>query len=212
MSTASSNLPIYEPQRDAPRRHAEEQRLVLHGISYTRYVAVRELLEEQGLRVAYREGVMEIMSPSVLHESFKKKIARLLELFALERGIDLFAYGAATFRSEPKERGLEPDECYFVRQDRDPLLRPYPDLAIEVIVSSGALDKLDIYDGLGVREVWIFEGTGHAIFVHRVEGGYAQAERSSVLPELEVEMLATYARYPDINVALRKYRDALRSP
>lgn len=39
-----------------------------------------------------------------------------------------------------------------------------PDLAIEVIITSSGIDRLDLYQGLGVREVWFWQaGWAHAI-------------------------------------------------
>lgn len=70
-----------------------------------------------------------------------KTLARLLEIYALERDIPLVGYGAATFRKRAKERGVEPDECYVLGEPgkREPAA---PHLAIEVVLSSWELDKL----------------------------------------------------------------------
>jgi Uma2 family endonuclease len=88
----------------------------------------------------YLEGTLEIMSPSPEQEVDKTTIARLIEIHALERDIDLTGYGSTTFRKPAQERGLEPDECYCFGQ-----LKEFPDIALEVIVSSGGIDKLSIY-------------------------------------------------------------------
>ncbi|WP_394828661.1 Uma2 family endonuclease [Pendulispora albinea] len=194
------------------RALAAEQRLIVYGVPYARYVAIRELLEEQGLRVAYCEGAMELMSPSVDHERLKATISRFLELFALERGIAIFPLGSMTFRSEAKSRGAEPDECYFVGTDHDEVLRPFPDIAIEVSIAPGGLDKLDIYDGLGVREVWLFWEDDHDIYVRRPEGGYVRSAKSELLPALDMDLLARFARRSDRHAALLEFRDAIRLP
>lgn len=76
----------------------------------------------------------------------RKQIARLLELFCLERDIPLFGYGQMTCQAEDTERGLEADECYA--RDKH---KPIPDVALEVAVTRGLLDKLEVYRGLGVR-------------------------------------------------------------
>jgi Uma2 family endonuclease len=108
---------------------AIEQRFVIHGVSFKDYVVLREALDIPGLRMTYCEGVLELMSPSTEHEDKKKTIARLIELYALERDVTLYGYGNATFRREAKERGCEPDECWTVGGK----LRDYPDVALEVI-------------------------------------------------------------------------------
>ena len=90
-----------------------DQRIVMHGVSWAQYE--RQLAqrgEASSPRIAYFEGTLELMSPSIDHEDCKTIIARLLEAYAEERDLDLRGYGGATFRKEAKQRGLEPDECY----------------------------------------------------------------------------------------------------
>src|SRR6266545_3039001 len=98
----------------APAEVLGEQRMLIHGVRWKDYVILREALDTPGLRMTYCEGVLELMSPSRLHEMWKKTIARLVELYALERDLPLLGYGSTTFRNEAKERGAEPDECYRV--------------------------------------------------------------------------------------------------
>jgi hypothetical protein len=66
---------------------------------------------------------------------------------------------------------------------------PPPDLAIEVEVTRGALDKLPIFAALGVPEVWRFDG--QAVHVHVLEpiGSYAESEASRLLPDDPVATL-----------------------
>jgi Uma2 family endonuclease len=119
----------------------EEQRLILYGVNWQQYKTLQATLNDfPGLRMFYLEGTLEIMSPSPEQEVDKTTIARLIEIYALERDIDLTGYGSTTFRKPAQERGLEPDECYCFGQ-----LKEFPDIALEVIVSSGGIDKLSIY-------------------------------------------------------------------
>jgi Uma2 family endonuclease len=119
----------------------EEQRLILYGVNWQQYKTLQATLNDfPGLRMFYLEGTLEIMSPSPEQEVDKTTIARLIEIHALERDIDLTGYGSTTFRKPAQERGLEPDECYCFGQ-----LKEFPDIALEVIVSSGGIDKLSIY-------------------------------------------------------------------
>jgi Uma2 family endonuclease len=89
-------------------------------------------------------------------------VPALLELFCLERDIPLFGYGSTTFRKEEGERGLEPDECCCRGLDK-----PVPDLALEVVKTRGSIDKLEVYRGLGVPEVWVFEDGAFQVLVLR---------------------------------------------
>src|SRR5262245_1215823 len=80
-----------------------DQRIVIHGVSWQAYCTLRDSLDVPGLRMTFLEGVLEIMSPSREHEDIKTRIARLVELFALERDVPLYGYGSTTFRAEAKE-------------------------------------------------------------------------------------------------------------
>jgi Uma2 family endonuclease len=150
-------------------------------------------------------GELEIMSPSKAHEVSKTQIARLLELFCLERDIPLFGYGSTTFRKEEKERGLEPDECYSRGGDRD-----VPDVALEVVVTHGSIDKLEVYRGLGIREIWVFEAGAFRVLTLRGEA-YERIDASEVFPEIDLARIAHFAVQADQHAALRAFRAELRS-
>jgi Uma2 family endonuclease len=165
---------------------------------------LRDSLDGPGLRMTFLEGILEIMRPSRRHEICKKQIARLLELFCLERDIPLFGYGSTTFRKEERQRGLEPDECYCRGEDRDT-----PDIAIEVVTTRGAIDKLEVYKGLGVREVWVFADGVFSLFALRSDE-YQPIPASELLPELDLPQLAAHVMREDQPAALLAYREALR--
>ena len=127
---------------------------MLEGISWQQYNALVALFINQfpALRMTYLEGTLELMTTSPEHERLKKTIARLIEAFAEELDLDLNGYGSATFRKEAAARGLEPDECYCLGE-----LHEVPDIALEIVITSGGLDKLEVYRGLGVQEVWFWQ-------------------------------------------------------
>ena len=183
-----------------------DSRIVVHGVTWEKYVALRELLDDHpGLRMTYLEGALEIMSPSPEHERQKKMIARLIETYAVERRVSLNGYGSTTFRKEARERGAEPDECYVVGP-----LKDVPDIAIEVVLSSGGIDKLDVYAGLGVREVWFFASGRFSVY-RLADDGYGEAQRSAFVPELDLELVTRFIDYEDQSEAVIAYRDALRA-
>jgi Uma2 family endonuclease len=180
-----------------------ERRVLLRDVPWSTYVVLRDTVGGAS-RMTYLEGQLEIMSPSPAHETLKKMVARLLELFCLERDIPLYGYGSTTFRNEAARRGLEPDECYTRGTPKDA-----PDLAIEVIVSSGLLDKLDVYRGLRVAEVWLVTAAGLTVQVLR-DGQYHEATLSSVFPEVDLAQLLRFATVGDQHQAVLQYRAELR--
>jgi Uma2 family endonuclease len=146
------------------------------------------------------------MTPSKDHERNKSYVGRLLEAYALERGIDLSPYGSWTLKNAPRQSGAEPDECYIVGADQTP---ERPDLAIEVVWTSGGIDKLEIYARLGVPEVWFWKDG--RIEVHSLRAGrYESATRSALFPELDVELLVSFLDRPTALQAVRAFREALR--
>lgn len=184
-----------------------EERFVLHGVSWRDYVVLRELLDSPGLRMTFCEGELELMSPLRPHEHAKTSIARLVELYSLERAVPLTSAGSTTFRRAAKERGLEPDVCYFLG-DPD---REYPDIAIEVAITSGGMDTLGVYEALGVKELWFWENDGFVLWALGAQGRYGRIAKSALVPGLDFEVLARFVREKDQYQAARAFREWLRA-
>jgi Uma2 family endonuclease len=185
-----------------------EQRMVIRGVSWRDYVILREALDTPGLRMTYCEGVLELMSPSRNHELWKKTTARLIELYAFLRNLPLLGYGSTTFRKEAKERGVEPDECWrvgSVMHDGE-----IPDVVLEVIYTNPILDKLYVYDGLEIPEVWLWKDGAFELYRRRPQGDYDRIERSALLPHLDFTLVARYVTREDQDVALREFAEAVR--
>jgi Uma2 family endonuclease len=184
-----------------------DQRIFLHGRTWSEFeilLAVRG--DRAGVRMFYLDGEIELMSPSGSHEGIKKTIARLVEAYADERGLEFNGFGSWTLKNAPKERGAEPDECYVIGATT----KPKPDLVIEVIWTSGGLDKLALYAGLGVRELWVWKRPGK-IEVHALRGEvYEEIARSELLPEIDLDALAGFIAMPSQSQAVRAYRASLR--
>ena len=179
---------------------------VLYGVPWKTYVALRDGLGDgSGLRMTYLEGTLELMSPSRNHENYKKLVARLVEAYAEENDLDLRGYGGMTFRKKAKKRGLEPDECYSLGH-----MGERPDIAIEVATSNALVNKLAVYAGLEVPEVWLWEDG--ALTVHCLApNGYEARAGSLVLPDLDVVHLSGFVVL-DVNQTrqVKEYRRSLR--
>jgi Uma2 family endonuclease len=182
----------------------EEQRMLLHA-TWKEYVLLRDLLDSPGLRMTYLKGSLELMSPSPAHEMWKKNIARLVELFAHRRTIELHGYGSTTFKKEMADRGAEPDECYLIGQE----LRDYPHIVLEVIHSSPLLNKLEVYSVMGIREVWVFQEGLFRIYVLGADGAYDVQTASPLMPSLDFAVVARYAIRTDTPRALREFEQEI---
>ncbi|WP_228057082.1 hypothetical protein [Tychonema sp. LEGE 07203] len=85
---------------------ATEQRIILYDISWEQYEQLSDMFVDEFPRMTYLEGTLEIvMTTSPEQERLKKIIARLIEIYAVERLINLNGYGSATFRREVVRRG-----------------------------------------------------------------------------------------------------------
>ena len=197
-----STAPILAPQ---DRSYDPDQRVILSGIDWWQFEAFLAIRGDRaGVRVTYLEGALEIMSPSRTHETRKKVIARLLEAYADETGLVFEGYGSLTMRNAPKLCAIEPDECYAVGAAKES-----PDLAVEVIWTDGGLDKLDVYRGVGVREVWIWEKDELTAYALR-GGAYVEIAESVVIHGLAPSFIAGFLDCETQTEAVRKLRAALR--
>jgi Uma2 family endonuclease len=195
------------PSTEIEAAVAGDQRVLLYGVIWDDYL---RLLAMRGPdvripRIAYLDGEVELMSPGERHETVGTMIGRLLEIYAYVRDVPLYGMGSTTFRKRAKARGAEPDESYVL--GRKP--KPRPDLAIEVVVTSGGIDKLAIYAGLGVPEVWLWRRG--SLQVHVLRGNrHRPAAASALLPDLDVELLASFVGHSDQHQAVVDYARRLR--
>jgi Uma2 family endonuclease len=182
-----------------------DQRVVMYGVPWAHYAAIAALRGEKAVpRIAFLDGAMELMSPSRTHESIKSYLGILIEAYALARGIRFSPYGSWTLR-QPESAGAEPDECYlFGSQERE-----VPDLVIEVVWTSGGINKLEIYRRLRVPEVW-FWNKPNQIDIQRLVGDrYERVESSAFLPGLDVALLCTLLDQPTAFDAVQALRATL---
>ncbi len=181
-----------------------EQRISLYDVSWEQYEMMLQMRGDRSSpRLSYCQGHLELMTTSSEHETNKKLIARLLELYALEKNLDLYSCGSVTLRNAFQRKGLEPDESYCLGSRKN-----IPDLAIEVIITSGGIDKLAIYQGLGVSEVWFWQEKTFTIY-HLRENDYELIKTSELLPNLDLNLLATFVTPASEPQALREFRRAI---
>lgn len=165
---------------------------ILPNISWEQFEQFDALLEpDHPAKLSYCNGTLEIMSPhSELHEDTKKILAQLVELYCRRQKIRFYAKGSATLKKTGYTSG-EPDESYCFGE-----YKKYPDLVIEIIVTSGSIDKLALYEPLNVKEVWFWQQQHLSVYCLQ-ESGYELVEKSCVLPELNLELVEKCSNMPD---------------
>lgn len=182
-----------------------EERFITSGVDWSQYDRLLSTLNDRArYRVTYLEGMLEIMSPSRSHELLKKNISRLLEAYFEETRTPFWGLGSTTFRRQEQQGGTEPDECYCIGEEK-----AFPDLAIEIVITRGGIDKLEVYRRLSVKEVWFWSNRQFEVY-HLYNDQYTIQPQSVLLSELDLALLAEYAIKSDPLAALLEYRARLR--
>lgn len=178
-------VPASRVARSRPRRG-----VLLKGIGWEGYTRLLELIGERHVRVTYDRGDAEIMSPLPEHEGIKTLLGEVIRILADEIDLPETSFGSMTIRREILDRGLEPDDCFFLtnahrlrgRLIYDPDIDPPPDLAIEVDITSSFLDRLAVYGALGVPEIWRWEDSEIVALLRQPDGSYRESTVSALFP------------------------------
>lgn len=178
-----------------------EQRFIQTGISWDSFKAIQGgFADSPGVRLFYYEGELEILSTSPEHEVVKGNIGYLIEDYLLNQGVEFIATGSFSQEREAVA-SVQADEsyCFGVR-------KPVPDLAIEVVITSGGPNKLRRYRALGVQEVWFWEN-GKVSIYHLTSSGYQPAYESQFIKGINLSRLAQCAAIESRLQAVREFRN-----
>jgi Uma2 family endonuclease len=179
----------------------------LRGLQWNDYLALTQIIGERHFRTFFCDGEMEILMPSTEHEGWVGILGRLIEALTEELRIAVRCAGMTTFRREDLEKGLEPDRCYYLtnqakiagKKRLDMSIDPPPDLALEVEITSSVSKRMRIYAGLGVPEVWRFDGQALAVNQLVANGEYVVVERSRYFPMMP---MAEFVRFMQMSPEL----------
>jgi Uma2 family endonuclease len=197
------------------------QRFRLDDVSWDFYEHLLEELGERRVRVTFDRGSLELMAPTYRHENYARSLGLFVMVLCEELEVAVKGGRTTTFRREDLDRGLEPDDCFYIRNVRKILgkdvinlaIDPPPDLAIEIDITSSSLDRMGIYAALGVPEVWRFDGQTLQVWCLTRDGEYEERERSPTFPTLPlgpvVEFLLEAAALDDVTLT-RKFRTWVR--
>jgi Uma2 family endonuclease len=179
-----------------PRAEERDDCVILQDIPWETYERLSRDLDRQNVRMAYDDGILEIMSPSRKHEHAKEWLGTMIRVLAEEYDVDFSAGGSTRLRRRKLKKGLEPDQCFWLSNARRVIGRkeiklpkdPPPDLAIEIDVTSSSLKRMGIYAALRVSEVWRYDG--ERLRVYRLaSGAYRPASRSLSFPSFPLSHL-----------------------
>src|SRR5713101_7626674 len=138
-----------------------EERVVVCGVSWKGYLAFDKALgdDRPGPRLYYLDGELEIMTTSNEHERVKKWIGAFLDDYFLDTRMDIMPRGQATMRLAMKKAGAEPDESWCIGEEKE-----FPDLVLEIALTSGGVKKLEVHHRFKVPEVWFWRNNKLEIF------------------------------------------------
>jgi Uma2 family endonuclease len=190
MSTAVINLHL-EPG----------QKVTLQPVSWQRFEEIlAELGEKRSSRIAYANGILEIMAPLPKHERSKVLLADLVKILLKFKKLGWEPLGSTTFKSKNMTVGIEPDDCFYIQNYKavigkeriDLSIDPPPDLALETDVTSKT--TTDAYKALGVPELWIYDAPLLKINI-LVNGKYIETSTSPTFPDIDVtQIILQYIR------------------
>ena len=198
------------------------QRVLLSDVNWQEFEAILDDLgEHRSSRVAYDNGILEIMTPLPEHEAGKVLIGDLVKALLEELDIEFWGLGSTTFKNQKMLKGIEPDDCFYIQneaavrgKDRlDLTVDPPPDLAIEIDVTSRTHPS--IYEALKVPELWRFENRKLQINVLQ-EGKYIKCESSPNFPNFPlIESIPQYlnqCKTVGRNKTMKAFRAWVREP
>ena len=166
-------------------RLVEQDRVII--LSGTTWEDFEYFISEEylGYRVSYQNGEITIVSPGRNHERIVQVINSLIIFYCLKFDKLYFPFGSTTLKNPPLV-GKEPDVSFAFDQDKD-----IPDLAVEVIFSSGSILDLEKYRILGVKEVWLWKNE-ELIFYLLTNNTYHAIPQSYCLSNLFSADLVTF--------------------
>jgi Uma2 family endonuclease len=183
-----------------------EQRLIIPGRhDWSQFKVLESLIaaEYPGVRLSYLDGCVELMTLSPEHELLKCLIEALLVSFFVETGIDAIPLGSSTLQSAAQGSSIEPDLSYCFQAEGTA-----PDLAIEIVLSSGGIEKLPKYQRFRVPEVWFWQNDSLRLYRLRGES-YEPIDQSECLPGLSIDSLVGCVQTRNLLTAVRLFRQGL---
>ncbi|MEH1901444.1 MAG: Uma2 family endonuclease [Nostoc sp.] len=184
----------------------QEKLVTVADVSWEEFKGIQaQLKENRNVRLSYLSGILEIMSPiGDKHEYVKRTLGYLLEAYMRELGIRFYGRGGFTLE-EPRYASGTPDESYCIGSNKET-----PDIVIEVIVTSGTINRKELYKPKKVPEVWFWKSNQIKIFRLNAAGEYEEVNRSSFFPNLDTALLLQYIGHPDQYDAVAEFVQAIR--
>ena len=206
------------------RRRLSGGRLRLSYVPWKMYTQLlpRSSRSGRACKLTYDRGELEIMSPSLQHDDDGEYLGHMVRLMTEEFGLPIHGGGSVTLQRQLKQKGLEPDECFWIAhapqiagvRRLDLRIHPVPDLAIEIDVTSSSLNRMGIYAALGVPELWRLDQHVLTFHVLDADNNYRQVAVTPTFPNVTpadlMPFLREAAEATDQNQVTRRFREWVR--
>lgn len=195
MSTQITNY--YEIVSQLP----EDASITFRDVSWDEYEELLEQVgEAPGLRITYDDGSLHIVTISSEHEKYASFISSLIAGIRLRLRMNILAFGSATMRKRRRDKGHEPDACFYVQTaalignkiQLDFETDPPPDIVVEIDVHHDSRSRFPVYAALGVPEIWRYDGQAMTIYHLSEEADreqYIEVVTSGAFPMLSATLL-----------------------
>ncbi|MBW4616386.1 MAG: Uma2 family endonuclease [Desmonostoc vinosum HA7617-LM4] len=198
-----------------------ETRTLLQNISWQTFkTMLTEMGSKRNSRLAYDNGIVEIMTPLMPHENSNRIIEGFVLVLCEEFGLEVKSVGSLTLTRDDLEKGGEPDSSYYIqneslvrdKQNIDLATDPPPDLVLEVEYSRPKVDKLSLYAAMKIPEFWRYNSIILRIYTLN-NGQYTEVEASPTfrgVPVKEIPRFIQESRKIGQLAAKRVFRDWVR--
>ena len=179
---------------------APDTRRLLNGVTWEEYKQVSAALPDSAkVRLAYHEGMLEIVTYDITHEHYKESLLRLVSMIADAMEIDLESIGSTTLTREQAKSAAEPDTAFYVTHAQSMIgckamdleKNPPPDIVVEVDITNSSWNKRALYAKFGVPELWHLVLTNLTIYALH-DGGYQPRVTSQMFPFLTAQALTQF--------------------
>jgi Uma2 family endonuclease len=200
-------------------------RFLIRNIDWKAYRQISDVLgEHHGYRLSYDGRDLELMTKSKRHGRYGHFLSAIVQIVTAAMGLELDSCGDMTCDRKDLEKGIEPDDCFYIQNE--PLMRdkeevdlsvdPPPDLGIEIDITTDARRRMGIYAAIRVPEIWRYQGRDQTVIICilQPDGQYAIAERSHCLPIVTAAVLTSFVqrrRHEPENELLRAFGDWVRA-
>lgn len=188
-----------------------DEPLLFPDLTWEQFKLMENWLDVPGVRLSFLNGTLEIRRmPGKKHETVKQRLSTLLDAFLEFEDIDHTPTGSMTLENELENVRREADLSYELAGNSNTRSLNIPDLAIEIVVTSGGLNKLTAYQQLQIPEVWFWQNDQISLhFLRDDRSGYDAISQSRVLPTLDLDLLHECLAIDHHPLAIKTFKQRL---